>query len=212
MNHPQRILSAIIAHSKKAAFTSKQLKDLTSIVATFVEREEPVRVVFPSFHGKVPDNRYVTSNLPDYGDYLGVKNLDLINNDVKAVYANGLRIHIVHEGHFYCDTPLVGSDDDVSEYLGSIRKIFDSRPFIRSISAAELLPNAESFDERRAILDKQYSPSIITSADLQRLDRTQFELYRAYKTMYTTLLNDGNRSRAQARKLAGKCAKTQISR
>ncbi|WP_298938233.1 L-tyrosine/L-tryptophan isonitrile synthase family protein [uncultured Ruegeria sp.] len=175
--------------------------------------DEPIRVVFPAFHGKVPVDAYVTGHLPDFGDYLGVQSLVLLEEQVRAVYPSGLKIFLLHEGQLYTDTPLVGTPDQVHAYLSRLRQLLAEYDFIESVSAADMLSGLCDGCDLIPFFEDNYAEPLEDPEAVRALGDSYVDLYMAYKTMYTEiLLRQATMSKSKARRQSRRHAVRQISR
>ena len=209
----EKLTNLILSHSKKLNFTNSQRAHVRDIIDGFVAQDAPITIVFPAFHGKVPNCGYVTGHLPDFGDYLGVQVLAQLAESVRSIYSPGVQIFVLHEGHLYTDTPLVGSPDDVSDYLSAIRGIFAPYDYLHSLSALDLLGEGITPEEALTNFVECYTQSITDVDEVRALQGPYLDLYRAYKTMYTEiLLSQHDITKAQARRQSRCHALTQISR
>lgn len=207
------ITRLFLSRSKKTIFTRGQRQHISDTVQGFVAQNEPITIVFPAFHGKVPDAAYVTGHMPDFGDLLGVRALSNLADSVRDIYEPGVRIYLLHEGYLYTDTPLVGTQDDISDYLASIRSLFAPYDYMHSLSAIDLLNVDATPEKALEIFLEQYTVPVTDVEEVRAMGGPFLDLYCAYKTMYTELLlSQHEMTKAQARRQSRQHALTQISR
>ncbi|KAL1413840.1 hypothetical protein Q8F55_001624 [Vanrija albida] len=78
-------------------------------VERFVAANRPVEFVLPAFPCKSSNRNKVIGVLPDKGEELGLRTMKLFADAVSRVYAPGVVMRIVSDGHVFSD--LVGTDD-----------------------------------------------------------------------------------------------------
>lgn len=132
-------------------------------MSTFMAYNEPIRFVMLGFPMKSSNDRdKVLGTLPDMGEQLSMDNFARFNKLVSTVYAPGVQINIISDGHVFDD--LLGiSDRTVDEYaemskdMGRLAPIewYDLRSFYKP----------SSLDTMRNLLMGQFG---ITADELQQ--------------------------------------------
>ncbi|MEV1294300.1 isocyanide synthase family protein [Pseudonocardia sp. NPDC049635] len=137
----------------------------------------PLRLVLPAFPCKSPNPAKVLSRLPDAGERLSLHHLDRIRAEIAAVHEPGARVLVCSDGHVFAD--LIGVPD---------RHVDDYGTALRELAASERLPGFEFFDlshawpgrshdERRALLDQVWAPSVEQLRRRCRSDPAERALY-----------------------------------
>lgn len=81
---------------------SRDVEAFLPTIATFVEKQEPVRMVLPAFPFKSPNSQdKVMGILPDLGEELALKHLNALCQNVTQVYEPGAEVHITSDGLVY---------------------------------------------------------------------------------------------------------------
>lgn len=84
-------------------------------ILTAVENFSPVSFVLPAFPGKSPNPEKVLGALPDYAEWMALKLLGKICQEVKDFYPPGIKIIICSDGRVFSD--VVGmNENDVTAY------------------------------------------------------------------------------------------------
>lgn len=164
------------------------LNDLRHIV----EKNLPLKIVLPAFHGKSNNRNFVISHLPDYGDYLGVQTLVNLYSKLSLEYPN-VEIFILHEGHFQADVNLFGDDNDVKAYINQFRKIIAPYPYIKSYCIRELLPHQNTYESQRNFFLKEYCPNNNELDSMIKIGGRIHELYLAYAKIYRYKIVDSKK-------------------
>lgn len=93
------------------------------VVRHFVERGLPVEAVLPAFPCKSLNRDKVAGGLPDKGEKLALDRLVQFVKSVRQVYAPGMKIWIVSDGHVFSDC--IGVDDDeVDVYSEALKDLY----------------------------------------------------------------------------------------
>ncbi|KAJ1548125.1 dityrosine synthesis enzyme [Cladochytrium tenue] len=95
----------------------------TASVRFYIERNLPVRFVLPAFPCKSPNTEQkVLGSLPDLGEELALRTMDITGRKIKEVYPPGVSFLIVSDGHVFSD--LLGVNDDaVVQYGETLRSM-----------------------------------------------------------------------------------------
>jgi pyoverdine/dityrosine biosynthesis protein Dit1/AcrR family transcriptional regulator len=84
-------------------------------VQSFIERGAPLQLVLPAFPAKSPNPRKVLGKRPDLAEWLALKSLGDLLEEIRAVHPPGAELVLCSDGGVFAD--LVGvSDSDVREY------------------------------------------------------------------------------------------------
>lgn len=156
----------------------------------FIENHAPITMIFPSFHGKINNPNFVISHDVDMGEYIAIKNINNLCQQINAIYPHGVELNLVHEGHFYLEkTELIKSKHHLDEYLHSFRSLIKKYPYLKSYSIYELLPEQVSFS---ALLEKFWGNYLPSDEELTELiTQSSFAiLYQAYKKVNTIHFKD----------------------
>ena len=125
---------------------------------SFVAKDKTIACLFPACHGKIDHPDLVVDHHADLSEYLCIEQLAAMNDEISAIYAPGLDVFMVHEGHFYVDTGLIRSDETMDEYLEDVRRLTARHPFIHSLSLREFFPEQPSAADARAAFLDDYCP------------------------------------------------------
>lgn len=154
----------------------------------FVNNNLPIKMVFPGFHGKVSNPKFVFGDSIDRGEYVAVQHIKSMCEKIIAVYRYGIEFNIIHEGHFYIGkSPMVTSKTSLDNYLLDFRKLIVNFDYMKSYSIYELIPKKMSFSE---LLDEFWNCYVPSDEELNKLleQKTYFSLYKAYKKIQTICL------------------------
>ncbi|MEU6960924.1 isocyanide synthase family protein [Streptomyces chrestomyceticus] len=126
----------------------------------FVARREPVLLTLPAFPCKSPNPAKVAGHLPDLGELLSLRFLDDLCAAIDAVYPPGARLLICSDGHVFGDLIRV-PDAHIDAYGRALRDMIDANG-LRHIDTFGLdhVYDGRSYDEKRALLEKDYAPSV----------------------------------------------------
>lgn len=86
----------------------------------YVDRNLPVPFVFMAFPGKSINELSVSGHLPDLGEKLALENLRAIIDAASRVYAPGIDLHIVSEGHCFLRTGCMRSAEEIDAYVSEM--------------------------------------------------------------------------------------------
>ncbi len=90
----------------------------------FVERQEPILCLLPGFPAKSSSRAKTLGPLPDQAEWIGLRYLGQMIEDVQRAYPPGLSIIICSDGHVFSDVVHV-TDSDVDAYLGELQLMLD---------------------------------------------------------------------------------------
>ena len=117
------------------------------IVATRVRRGAPIQLTLVGFPFKVPNPLKVGGRtMPDLAEVAALQMLERLHLAVRAVYAPGIDVVILHDGSYIADAFGV-SHDEASEYAAYFRRLVDATAtagFVRGQDITELLPGRET--------------------------------------------------------------------
>ena len=80
-----------------------------------IQNRLPITMVFPGCHGKINHVDMVIDHMPDLAEFLGIESFSNLCLEIQTLYPGGVKLLMVHEGHFYSDTPLIQSDATMDE-------------------------------------------------------------------------------------------------
>lgn len=69
----------------------------------FVERSLPIQLVLPAFPCKSSNRKKINSTLPDLGEELAYRSMDLLARKIVEIYPPGATFLIVSDGHVFSD-------------------------------------------------------------------------------------------------------------
>ncbi len=157
--------------------------DGSEILATlrrFTEASAPITALFPGCHGKIANDELTLGPLPDASEYLCLRMLSSMRDDVTRVYPPGLHVIMVHEGHFYAGTPLIAGDDVMDEYVAEVRRMIAGYGFVTSMALRDFFTGAGSNEECRRRFTEAYCPSFDEIRELMAADANVAGLYEHY--------------------------------
>ncbi|KAI0465980.1 Pyoverdine/dityrosine biosynthesis protein-domain-containing protein [Xylaria cf. heliscus] len=151
-------------------------------VLDFVSRNEACEMALPAFPCKSPNDAKVGGSRPDMAERIALETLCAFVKSVKKVYAPGVTIWVIHDGHLL--SSCIGVDDDVvSEYESNLqelyRSMFDSsadRGAIKFCGLSDLFfsgpDNTQTFDQSWILdpdlLNHPIQTKLSTTAEIAR--------------------------------------------
>lgn len=167
-------------------------------IQAFVDANEPIVFTLPGFPCKSPNPAKVLGRLPDAGERLALRFLDILCTRIGEVHAPGARILICSDGHVFGD--LIGvPDDHIDDYAAELRTLVDCERF-GTFDLRDVLGDA-SCDEKRARIEAEYAPTLDQVRAEVRDDEPALRLYRGITRFLfeDTTDFDGSRSALQRR-------------
>ena len=161
------ILDLVVAHShipNSLAYLDPQFPK----VLRLVEQKERIHFILPAFPAKSPNREKTLGPLPDLGEYLALKRLAQLCEQIGEIYQPGAEITICSDGLVFSD--LVGvSDADVQTYRQKIDNLI-AKHFpqlntfhLDSVFTGELI-------EVRSLLEKKYGEPIEQLRERSKID------------------------------------------
>lgn len=150
----------------------------------FVTHQLPIKMLIPACHGKVDSPHCVFNHLPDLGDVLGIQNFVALCEEIRAIYANGVELIMIHEGHFYTGM-LIKNDESVDAYLANIRSLIAPYAYIKSIGLRDFFPEFNSNAACRTHFFNHVAPTIPELKKIITTDERLKQLYVSYKKIHT---------------------------
>lgn len=90
----------------------------------FTSRNAKIEAVLPAFPCKSSNTQKVVGAFPDKGEEMALRRLIFISKAIKTVYAPGLKVFIVSDGHVFSDC--IGVDDDVVDrYTDRLKYLYN---------------------------------------------------------------------------------------
>jgi hypothetical protein len=156
----EKVITDIIEKYRKNPYGETfSMAGIEHVVAGFVSQREQIVGLFPGCHGKVNHPDLTFDHMPDLSEYLCTEKLKKMCAEISAVYSPGIKILMVHEGHFYVDTALISSDAEMDQYVAKIREMIGESSCIESLALRDFFKQAYSNDMARADFLKTYCPS-----------------------------------------------------
>lgn len=112
-------------------------------VVARVRGAEPVQLTLVAFPFKVPNPLKVGSRaLPDLAEVAALRMLEHLDLAVRAVYAPGIEVVIIHDGAYIADAFGVSLDeaDAYADYFRSLVRITGADAFVDCVDLIDLLP------------------------------------------------------------------------
>ncbi|PYH88061.1 Clavaminate synthase-like protein [Aspergillus ellipticus CBS 707.79] len=135
------ILESYSVNCKPSGTVAEDVATFLPTIVSYIERQEPVRMVLPAFPFKSPNaHDKALGALPDLAEELALYHLNGLCQNIGRVYEPGAEVHITSDGLVYND--LMGVlDETVWEYGETLRKMAVERKLrhVRFIRLAELL-------------------------------------------------------------------------
>lgn len=128
----QKILS--YSYGNNEQILKKVLYD--NISKKYFEKEE-LKFIMPSFPGKSPNNNSCFSWLPDYTEYISIETIIEFVDSIRKVYPYGCEFTIIHDGHFFYNLNITRSEEELNEYILSLKKLFCQK--IKSFTIYDLM-------------------------------------------------------------------------
>lgn len=154
--------------------------EIIRTIRRFTEASEPVTALFPGCHGKIANDDLTLGPLPDASEYLCLRMLGRMRDDVRRVYPPGLHVIMVHEGHFYTGTPLIAGDEAMDEYIAEVRRMISRCDFVTSMALRDFFPGAANNEECSRRFQETCCPSFNEIRELMAADANVAGLYEHY--------------------------------
>ncbi|KAF8886932.1 Pyoverdine/dityrosine biosynthesis protein-domain-containing protein [Infundibulicybe gibba] len=162
---------------------------LRRVISRFVDRQEKIELVFPAFPFKSPSEKKVLGSLPDLGEELVLRRLDMLAQAIEDYHPPGAVIRIVSDGIVYGEI-LGRSDSLVYQYNAGLRSLISnlSLEHITFVRVADLLDSSSILLDDR-MTESEYVNSI-PSVRKQFLGHVVpgYDLDTAIKNDYGTLM------------------------
>lgn len=127
-----------------------------SKIEHYVRAEKTIPFVILAFPCKSINPESVTGHLPDMGEARALGTLRTLIKNAGEVYAPGIEIHVVSEGHCFTHTGCVRPVNEVDDYVSELRKMKASdRIHVHTLH--DFYPNG-LIDEKLAHFNKDYLP------------------------------------------------------
>lgn len=181
-----QIFDSVRANPNNLEYDNQQIINL---LKENIVNNEIIRIILPAFHGKSNNRDFVISHLPDYGDYLGIKTLVDMYEEITKLY-NLVEIILLHEGHFHAEVELFGNDQDVKAYMNRFRQLIQPYKFIKSYCINELISDGDSYCEKRTFFLNNYCPNTVEVQEIIKQNKRFNSLYLAYKKLYSNKVVD----------------------
>ncbi|KIJ42544.1 hypothetical protein M422DRAFT_170957 [Sphaerobolus stellatus SS14] len=175
-------------------------KALTDIVSSYVEAEEKIVFVIPSFPFKSPSHKKVLGSLPDLGEELLLRKLESLARSVEDYYPLGALIRVVSDGVVYGQ--LLGqSDAAVYRYNNELRRMCDEFSlthisFVRVVDLLEdgVISNAPMSEEEYVTsipaVRARFLAHKVPGFDLETLLKEDFGTLMTYRGYLKFLVHD----------------------
>lgn len=122
----------------------------------YISQGQPIHLILPAFPAKSPNPHKVLGKLPDLGEEIALTFLQSLCEDIRQVYAPGVRLSICADGRVFADLVQV-SDADVSAYNDALKQQLQQLGTTNlDVLNLEDLLTTSSFDEARAWIISQY--------------------------------------------------------
>src|SRR5262249_46960540 len=125
----------------------------------YINKEQPIKMFLPAFHSKSINSRSVLSQLPDYAEYIAVKNLKNLCKEIEAVYPGGCELMLFHEAYLFVDIGIVPSDDVIDQYLQKLYSYIEHKS-IQGSSLKTIYPQLNCNKKMRFRFMEDYAPSM----------------------------------------------------
>jgi len=149
-------------------------------IENFINENSPIVMVFPACHGKISNPNLVIDHMPDLSEYLAIELFSNMCEEIKAIYPPGVKLFMVHEGHFYVGTLLMKSDKDMDEYIAKLREMLLPYPYIKSLTLQDFFPSGYTNPQCRAEFFSKYAPTLEETRELVAKSDTHKHLYEKY--------------------------------
>ncbi|NOZ53320.1 MAG: L-tyrosine/L-tryptophan isonitrile synthase family protein [Gammaproteobacteria bacterium] len=182
----------------------KDITNNTSIILEAMSSNSPIEMLLPAFPAKSPNRNKTISHLPDLGEYLGLKRLNLLCEEILYKYDGGAQITICSDGRVFGDIVNV-SDTMVNEYNASIRQMIDKHNFTNlKIFTLDDHFDIKDFQKMRDDLRKKYGQSLDTIRQQVLSDKHEKSLFNGlHKFVFEDIIfGYGDASRNKIRKLS----------
>ena len=108
-------------HAKENIFRDEAAPHYGKVMSA-VNQQQPLVMVLPAFPAKSPSRRKTLSHLPDYGEELGLSNLNDLCSRITQFYEPGVKILICSDGRVFADVVRI-PDQDVTAYNEALREL-----------------------------------------------------------------------------------------
>ncbi|MGV0816072.1 L-tyrosine/L-tryptophan isonitrile synthase family protein [Mycolicibacterium boenickei] len=179
---PAEAVAVILDSYRKNPFNEVfDISDVEDRIRRVTRTRQPIPLILPGFHGKTNNPNFVFGPSIDMGEKIALTHLCKLLDDIKAAYAPGAVLHVVHECHFYVGrSPLIGTQNDVDSYLSDLRRMFAERADIKSWSVYELIEHGATLEEKLNHFVATYCPTADRVADC--IGQPHYlNLYKSYK-------------------------------
>ena len=115
---------------------------ILAVLRASIARSQPVQLTLMAFPFKVPNPLKVgTRRLPDVAELASVLKLRRLSKEIKAVYAPGLEIHLIHDGAYIADVfgVSLGEVRRYEAYFSALIRAVGANAFIHTYDFIELL-------------------------------------------------------------------------
>ncbi|KAL5342007.1 Pyoverdine/dityrosine biosynthesis protein-domain-containing protein [Aspergillus crustosus] len=118
-----QILDSYSVNCKDNGTGWEDVETFLPTILTYIENNEPIRMILPAFPFKSPNNQNKTLGiLPDLGEELALNHLNGLCLNISRIYEPGAEVHISSDGLVYND--LLGVPDEVVwDYGEALRQI-----------------------------------------------------------------------------------------
>jgi pyoverdine/dityrosine biosynthesis protein Dit1 len=129
-------------------------------IISAVRKNEPVTFILPAFPGKSPNPEKVLGTLPDFAEILSLKFLGKLCEQIKKIYAPGMKIILCSDGRVFSD--VVGmNESNVTAYQNEINRLIKELSLTDvSVFNLDHFYNGLHFEQMRVELMKSFGQSL----------------------------------------------------
>lgn len=176
----------ILDHNRKNPYNLHHDCEYTiKIIERLLKDDKPIKMILPAFHSKSLNSDSVISNMPDAGEVICLETLNSICEDITKLYPHGVELILLHEGHFYTDTPLFSDDFEVDKYLTALRNLIAQYENIQSMDITDFFPESNTYAECREQFINNYLPTTEEIEQLILQNERYKNIYLGYKRLYS---------------------------
>lgn len=169
MNTKEKILDILLENQtlkciceKCANKESHIYQYLSERIDRLVSNNLPIQMILPGFPAKSANRSKTLSDLPDYGEYMALQNLNNLCKKIADIYEPGAKVTICSDGRVFNDLVLV-NENDVLMYYKSLADIICKYQFshLSLFDLSDFLPGFP-VNEMREKLVQEYGQSLLT--------------------------------------------------
>jgi pyoverdine/dityrosine biosynthesis protein Dit1 len=144
-----------------------------------VDAQQPIKMVLPAFPAKSPSRRKTLSHLPDFGEEMGLANLNDMCNRIAQFYEHGAKVKVCSDGRVFADVVRI-PDHHVTAYNKALRELAKDMKLhnIEFFDLDDVYPSMTDYPALREDLMVLYGEALNSLRKRCRSQREAGEMYR----------------------------------